>query len=148
MSGLPSAPELVHATCVAINGHGMLLMGASGSGKSDLALRLIDRGAVLVSDDYCACSGHDGTLFIAPPERIAGKLEVRHIGIITLPYATNVPVALAIGLDDKPPRMPDGSSLIAVAGVNLPFVQLAPREASAPIKAEIALRQAVEERVA
>jgi len=129
----------IHGTCVAINGHGVLIMGASGSGKSDLALRLIDRGAVLVSDDYTALTAAEGRLFASPPTNIAGLLEIRHIGIVNLPYVIDVPIALAIALDEKPQRMPDEPATFEILDLVVPRVGLAGLEASAPIKAEMML---------
>ena len=81
-----------------------------------------------------------GRLLAAPPPSIAGKIEVRHLGIVTLPHVHNLPVALAIRLDDKPERMPDRSECTAILGVAIPLLRLDAREASAPIKAEMALR--------
>lgn len=129
----------LHATCIAIDGRGVLLLGDSGAGKSDLALRLIDRGAVLVSDDYCRCTPDGGRLIAAAPETIAGRMEVRHIGIVVMPHLAQVPVALAIRLGDKPPRMPDGTDALHIGDIAIPLVLLDAREASAPIKAELAL---------
>jgi len=137
---MSDAATVLHATSVAVDGRVLLLTGASGSGKSDLALRLIDRGARLVSDDYTELSLVDGRLLAAPPPSIAGKIEVRHLGIVTLPHVHNLPVALAIRLDDKPERMPDRSECTAILGVAIPLLRLDAREASAPIKAEMALR--------
>lgn len=134
--------SLIHATSVAIGGHVVLLLGASGSGKSDLGLRLIDRGAALVSDDYTRLTRTGDTLLAAPPPEIAGRMEVRQIGIVTLPHVHNLPVALAIRLDDKPERMPDRSETTLILGVALPLLRLDAREASAPIKVEWALRAA------
>lgn len=133
--------KTIHATCVAIEGNGLLLMGASGSGKSDLALRLIDRGAILVSDDYTALAIADGRLRASPPTSIAGLLEIRHIGIVNLSYVIDVPIALAIALDEKPERMPDRPAMIDLLGISLPCVALAGLEASASVKAEIALQR-------
>ncbi|MCE7797818.1 aldolase [Sphingobium sufflavum] len=135
-----SAPHLLHATSVAIGGRVVLLMGASGSGKSDLGLRLIDRGATLVSDDYTELALRDGRLFASPPATIAGQMEVRHVGILSFPHLHNLPVALAIRLDDKPERMPDRRQSIPLSGVEIPVLCLDAREGSAPIKVELALR--------
>jgi serine kinase of HPr protein (carbohydrate metabolism regulator) len=135
-----TSDSLIHATSIAIGGRAILLIGASGTGKSDLALRLIDRGAMLVSDDYTALSVDGGRLIASPPPTIAGRMEVRHIGIIAMPHLHNLPVALAIRLDDNPRRMPDRSHRIAISGIDVPVVALDAREASAPIKAELALR--------
>ena len=98
--------ETLHATSVAIDGRAVLLMGPSGSGKSDLALRLIDRGAMLVSDDYTLVKRVDGTLIATAPATIAGKMEVRGIGIVDLPTAGEAPVALLIDLLETIDRMP------------------------------------------
>lgn len=132
--------EIIHATSVAIGGHGLLILGASGAGKSDLALRLIDRGAILISDDYTIASARDGRLLLEPPQTIAGKLEIRHLGIIDMAHVGDVPAALAITLEDQPARMPEHFPPLLIAGLPLPAIALAAREPSAPIKAEMALR--------
>ncbi|MEO7680691.1 MAG: aldolase, partial [Sphingomonas sp.] len=90
--------ERIHATTVAIRGRGVALLGASGSGKSDLALRLIDRGAVLVSDDYTEIGAIDGVVMAKAPRTIAGLIEVRGVGIVTVPHLDNVEIALAVQL--------------------------------------------------
>jgi serine kinase of HPr protein (carbohydrate metabolism regulator) len=89
---------LLHATCVALDGVGVLLGGPSGSGKSDLALRLIDGGAILVSDDQVALSVREGRLSASPPATIAGMIEAREIGLMRLPFCADVPVALYVEL--------------------------------------------------
>jgi serine kinase of HPr protein (carbohydrate metabolism regulator) len=132
--------QTIHATSIAIGSRAVLLIGASGAGKSDLALRLIDRGASLISDDYTTLSRKNGRLIANPPETIAGKIEIRHIGIVHVPYVTDVTVALAIRLEEKPERMPDLPAAMDVNGVTLPLVALAGLEPSAPIKAEYALK--------
>lgn len=138
MSTLSS--ELVHATTIAIDGRAVLLHGRSGAGKSDLALRLIDRGAQLVSDDYTLVRRSAGHLIASAPGEIAGKIEVRGIGIVPLPSAGDMPVALMILLDDLPERMPPTPlPTRPLAGLTVPVLPLAPFEASAPIKVELAL---------
>jgi serine kinase of HPr protein (carbohydrate metabolism regulator) len=131
--------ETVHASCVAIDGRAVLLWGRSGSGKSDLALRLIDRGAILVSDDYSLLVRRDGRLFAAPPAAIAGRIEVRGIGIVEMPHESDVEVALIIDLEAPVARMPEPASR-RLAGVDVPVTALAALEASAPIKVEWLLR--------
>ncbi len=130
-----AAAETVHASCVAIGGRGVLLAGPSGAGKSDLALRLIDRGAALVADDYTICHPRDGRLWASAPARIAGRIEVRGIGIVALPAIAEAPIALWIDLVAEVPRMPEPARR-RVAGIDLPAAALAPFEASAPIKVE------------
>jgi serine kinase of HPr protein (carbohydrate metabolism regulator) len=135
-----SSSETLHATSVAIHGRAVLLCGPSGMGKSDLALRLIDRGAVLVSDDYTRLLAIEGRLFARAPDRIVGMMEVRGLGLIDVPHADNAPVALAIDLGPDVERMPLEPEYRAIAGVAVPVVRLAPFEASAPIKVELALK--------
>lgn len=92
----------VHGSCVARNGSGVLLLGPPGSGKSDLALRLIDRGFILVADDRVdiiqGCA--------SPPAALAGLLEVRGLGILRFDHAAGVKLALAVRLDRAPERLP------------------------------------------
>jgi len=133
----------LHATTVAIDGRGVMIVGASGSGKSDLALRLIDRGATLVSDDYTECVVRDGPVIASPPATIAGRIEVRGIGIVDMPYLPEIEVAMVVALGETVERMPE-PSLKRVAGIDVPAIVLAAFEASAPIKVEIALSRLVE----
>jgi serine kinase of HPr protein (carbohydrate metabolism regulator) len=130
--------ETIHACCVAIAGRGVLISGPSGSGKSDLALRLIDRGAALVSDDYTVLQAVEDRLLACPPATIAGKIEVRAVGIVERPFATDVRVALMIDLGRTAERMPIPGS-VTLAGVAIPSIALAALEHSAPIKVEAAL---------
>ncbi len=135
--------ETVHATSIAIEGHGVLIMGPSGAGKSDLALRLIDRGATLISDDYTLAVARDRMLTLHAPPNIAGKMEIRHLGLVDIAHVEDVPAVLAIRLDDRPERMPEHFPTIVLAGIPLPLVTLAGKDGSAPIKVEFALRQMV-----
>ncbi|MFD1788677.1 HPr kinase/phosphorylase [Sphingomonas floccifaciens] len=136
-TGLSS--ETIHASCVAIDGRGVLIEGRSGAGKSDLTLRLIDRGAALVSDDYTTLRQESGALIARAPDALAGKIEVRGIGILDLPHVSDIPVALLVAIADQPPRMPERGQRRRVAGVDLPAVALAALEPSASIKVELAL---------
>ena len=130
--------ETVHASCVAIDGRAVLILGGSGAGKSDLALRLLDRGGSLVSDDYVDLTAADGRLLASPPARIAGKLEVRGVGIVERPFTGEVPVALAIDLEGRPERLPDPAAQ-AFCGLSIPLLTLNALEPSAPLKVEAAL---------
>jgi HPr kinase/phosphorylase len=136
---------LVHGTCVALGAWSVLLRGAPGSGKSDLALRLIDRGAILVSDDQVVLRPSGGFLRASPPRQIAGLLEVRGVGIVKKPYITKVPVALLIDLvtPDLVPRLPDATT-DTLLDVDLPVLRLAPFEASTPTKIELALSSLID----
>ena len=132
----------IHATAVSIGAEGrwraVLLIGASGSGKSDLALRLIDRGATLVADDRVVLTRDGDRVLASPPATIAGLVEVRGVGIVALPHVAGVPVALAVDLGAVPDRLPDPATR-DVAGVAVPVVALAAFEASAAVKVERAL---------
>ena len=134
---------LIHATCVAVSGSGVLLRGPAGSGKSDLALRLIDGGAVLVADDQVALTVRNGGLFAAPPETIAGNIEVRGIGVMNFPHDAEALVALVIDLvaPDMVERMPEPARCRYLR-IELPLLNLAPFEASAPAKVRLAVSAA------
>ena len=130
--------ETIHATCVAIASRGVVIEGPSGSGKSDLALRLIDRGAILVSDDYTRVRANGEVAFASSPAAIAGKLEVRGVGIVTMDHLDDVALALVVRLTDDVLRMP-GRSYRRIAGIDIPYLDLFAREVTAALKVELAL---------
>ena len=136
---LPSS-EMLHASTVAIDGQAVLIIGVSGSGKSDLALRLIDRGAKLISDDYTLLTRVGAVLMASSPATIKGKLEVRGIGIIDCDALDAAPAVLIVRIDEVPLRMPE-DDVQNIIGIAIPVVALAPFEASAPIKVELALHR-------
>lgn len=127
----------IHAGCVAMRGVGVLIAGPSGSGKSDLALRLIDRGAVLVSDDYTLLHAEGNALHATAPATIAGRIEVRGIGIVDRPTMPSVPVALFVEAG-TPDRLPEPATRV-IAGIAIPAYRLALLEASAPAKIDLML---------
>jgi serine kinase of HPr protein (carbohydrate metabolism regulator) len=136
--------ETVHATCVAVDGHAILLCGRSGSGKSDLALRLIDRGAVLVSDDYTILQRSGDQLIARAPHNIAGKIEVRGLGILEMQAVSESQVWLCIALDEPSERMPEDADTRTMLGISIPFLALNAFEFTAAIKAELALHRLVD----
>ncbi len=133
----------IRGSCVALEGHGVLLRGASGSGKSDLALRLLADGALLVSDDYTEVTVVDGRLAASAPELIRGLLEVRGLGILRMTATPEAIVVAAVDLvaPDRVPRLPEDET-ISIAGVTMPCVRLAPFEASAVAKVRLVVRLA------
>jgi serine kinase of HPr protein (carbohydrate metabolism regulator) len=132
--------ETLHASAVAAEGRAVLITGPSGSGKSDLALRLLDRGFVLVSDDQTTVKRDGDRLLASPPPTIAGKLEIRGIGIVDMDHVSDLPVALIVELTvDEIQRLPDDSRERPILGVSLPIVTIDAMTASAPSKVALAL---------
>ena len=129
----------IHATCVAIGGHGVLLLGKSGAGKSGVALQLMDGGARLVADDRTILSASGGALHARAPATIAGLLEVRGLGIVKLPARPRAKVALVVRLGREGPRLPEPGHYRAL-GTMTPEITLDARFASTPARIRIALR--------
>ena len=112
---LHAAPGAVrvrlHASCVQLGGVGVVLLGVSGVGKSDLAVRLIDAGALLVADDQLHVEATAAGLLGRPDDTLAGLLEVRGLGILRLPYCRVSPLGLVVELERRPaPRLPEPST--------------------------------------
>ncbi len=122
----------IHASCVAREGAGVLLLGPSGSGKSDLALRLLDRGFMLVADDRVEIVNG----MARPPARLAGLLEVRGLGVVRLPYVHEARVALAVELGTNGPRLPEPRRHDTL---DVPLIDLDPTHPSAAQRVALAL---------
>ena len=140
-SGDSNLETLVHGTAVALGDWAVLFRGASGAGKSDIALRLIEGGASLVSDDQVRLHLEGGLVQASAPQTIRGLLEVRGIGVVSVPARGPLPLALLIDLVEREavPRMPDALTETHF-GLDLPVLRLFPFEASAPDKVKVALR--------
>lgn len=145
---------LIHGTCLAVGGEGVLLVGKPGSGKSDLALRLIDqrgmgltgtlRAARLVADDQVVIRRVDATLMASAPPALKGKLEIRGLGIAELSVADEARLSLAVRLTPavEIERLPDlGKARMDILGIALPLILLDPQNASAPARLRAALDQ-------
>lgn len=135
---------LLHASCVALGGAGLLLLGAPGAGKSSLALRLMERGWSLVADDQVRLAATEQGLTASPPEGLAGCLEIRGLGLFhALPHG---PAALALVARLAPspaiPRLPAPGRWLALDRA-LPEFALDPIDPAAPEKATWALRAAL-----
>jgi len=134
------APAL-HATAVQFAGAGILLCGPSGAGKSDLALRLIEAGGQLIADDYTHLHRTaEGRLIAQSPPPLAGRLEVRGLGILSVPHCPQATIDIGFNLVDRTEveRLPD-VEWREIAGKNLPFLPLDPFAASAVIKVRLAV---------
>jgi HPr kinase/phosphorylase len=131
----------VHGTSIALGGDGILLRGPSGSGKSDLALRLIDGGARLVADDQTELRLLGGALRMSAPAAIAGQIELRGIGILRVPSVPAAILRLVVDLlpPDRIERLPE-PAFCELLGTPVPLIALAPFEASAAAKLRWALR--------
>lgn len=134
----PSA--LRQSTCAALDGRAILIEGAPGSGKSSLVLALIDRGAVLVGDDGVTLDNRGGILWACPPPHIAGKLEIRGVGLVDMPV-TSAPVALMLTLCPATPRYVEQAESIDILGVAIPALAFFADSPVAAIRAEHALRR-------
>lgn len=146
---------LIHGTCLALGEDGVLLLGQPGAGKSDLALRLIDapgtgltgalRSAMLVADDQVAIRRGEGASLIASaPPALAGKLEIRGLGIAGLPHRPAVMLKLAVRLTPAAEieRLPDlAKARMEILGIGVPLVLIDPEKASAPARIRAALDQ-------
>ncbi len=142
----------IHASCVLLgeagksfgapSDAGVLILGESGSGKSDLVLRLIARGAQLVADDRTDLRAENGALMARAPAALAGLIEVRGIGIVALPFAAQARIALVVTLvaADQVPRLPQQEfynpppELGLADFVHPPLIRLFAQEASATAK--------------
>jgi serine kinase of HPr protein (carbohydrate metabolism regulator) len=144
--------ELLHGTFVAVDGAGVLLRGSSGSGKSDLALRLVStpfvvgdrRPAIhLVSDDQVLLRRQGDRLIGTAPAAIRGQIEVRGIGIVRIAHLAEAPLELVIELApaSRIERLPCQDRSVALLGVEVPLAAVDPFEASAPLKVLMALNR-------
>ncbi len=136
----------LHATCIALGAdtshgaQGVLLRGPSGVGKSDLALRLIDGGALLIADDRVDVFIKGGVAFARAPGNIAGLIEVRGVGVVRLEHISDVRIALCVDLvqPDAVARLPEVET-VEIAGVQIRRLALDPFAASTPAKIRLAL---------
>jgi serine kinase of HPr protein (carbohydrate metabolism regulator) len=133
--------NLIHGTAVALGQAGILLRGPSGSGKSDLALRLVDSGAALIADDQVELSRENGEIVMRAPPTIVGMMEARGIGILRLPRLASAGLRLVVDLANpgQIERLPE-RRFAEILGLSIPLIALAPFEASAGAKLRWALK--------
>lgn len=127
--------SVIHASCVEFSGSGILICGDSGSGKSDLCLRMLDKGANLVADDQTRIENAGGRLTASCPEQLRGLLEIRGIGIVTMPAVPQAEIRLKLILQPaaKIARMPLPQTE-NIEGISIPVLRIDPFEASAILK--------------
>lgn len=119
---MATAPQVLHATAVAVDGRALLILGPSGAGKSALALQLMALGARLVSDDRTIVSLRDGHPVAAAPDAIRGRIEARGIGILAADPAPPSPVALVVDLAHTETERLPPARRFDLLGVDLPLV--------------------------
>ena len=122
--------DTVYGTCVVLRRCGILFFGSSGSGKSDLALRLIGIGGQLVGDDQVYVWQKNGFLWAKPVTPLQGKLEVRGVGIVHMPYKKRAKLHMVVRLAKHVARLPKPKKQ-TVCGVAVPCWHLRPFEPSA-----------------
>ncbi len=132
---------LLHGTVVDVAGHGVLLRGPSGSGKSDLALRLVDRRATLIADDQVIVYPRPKGLKAMAPDALRGYLEVRGLGLISTPVTGSSFIRLIVDLvePDSVPRLPE-YAIEELCGKKIPRIMLNAFEVSTPLKIELAVK--------
>jgi serine kinase of HPr protein (carbohydrate metabolism regulator) len=126
------------ASCVALGGGALLIEGPPGSGKTSLALALIDRGAVLIGDDGVLIEARRGQLIASPHPATLGLIEVRNLGLLPYPTAPPSPIGLVLRLDPNAPRYVEDAGRVELLGMALPMIQLTPHEPVLALKAELA----------
>lgn len=131
----------LQATCVAIGGRAVLIEGPPGSGKSSLALALIDRGAMLVGDDSVVLEDRGGQLIAHPHPNTRGLIEVRNLGLVPMPVCEAAQVMLVVRLDPEAQRFVEAPEETDLLGVRLPLVRLWPEGPVLALKAELALER-------
>ena len=146
---MPGAVERVHATAIAVGRRGVLIRGPSGSGKSDLALRVLALGpsallqepVKLVADDQVILTSEPGAVIATAPSVLRGRLEVRGVGILEVAAAAQCEIVLVADLVREGPieRFPDPWPVIHLLGYDVPLMRLLPFEDSAPAKLIAAL---------
>jgi serine kinase of HPr protein (carbohydrate metabolism regulator) len=139
MSAGRLSSENLHASTVARDGRAVVIVGPSGSGKSDLALRMLDLGFTLVSDDRTIVRICDAKLISSAPDTIKGKLEIRGLGIFEMENVADVPVALMVELRSDIERLPDDGQTRLILGTAIPLINVDAMTALAPSKVALAL---------
>ena len=134
-------PKTIHATSVVIEDSGVLIVGNSGLGKSDLALRLIDSGATLISDDITICKKVDDSIFLFSPLQTRGLLEVREVGIMTVPYVDNIKLFLIVELVDHEIERLPSKKMGKFMNLNISKIKIYGKNSSSVAKIKLKLNE-------
>ena len=133
--------KYLHGTAISLNELGVLIRGPSGSGKSDLALRLIGGGAELIADDQVIIEAVSEKLYLSAPLAICGLLEVRGLGVINVGAVKNIWLALIVNIKlcEEIERTPEIKYELH-EGISIATIEIDAFHASALEKIKIALR--------
>ena len=134
-------PKRFHSTSLVVEDSGLLITGEPGIGKSDLALRMIDSGAMLIADDITICKKINNFIYLFSPEETKGLLEVREIGIITVPFIENIKLSLVVQLiNEENIRYPENENCL-ILGIKVPKIKIYGKNSSAVAKIKVKLNQ-------
>lgn len=131
----------IHSTSVVLDDNGILITGDSGSGKSDLALRLIDSGATLISDDITFCEKKIDRIILSCPSQTKGLLEVREVGIITVPFVEQIKLKMIVKLMNKELERLPRKKFSKLLGINIPLLTINGNNTSSVIKVKVKLNE-------
>ena len=131
----------MHSSSIVIDDNGVLILGDSGSGKSDLALRLIDNGATLISDDVSICKKNLNNIYLYCPPETKGLLEVREIGIVTVPFVERIKLKLVVNLKSKKNERFPEDNYLKILGIKIPLINIDGKNSSAVAKIKVKLNE-------
>tara|TARA_E500000331_G_C17094845_1_gene642722 strand:+ start:301 stop:726 length:426 start_codon:yes stop_codon:yes gene_type:complete len=131
----------LYSSSIVFDDNGVLILGNSGSGKSDLALRLIDNGATLISDDITVCKRNINNIFLSCPPQTKGLLEVREVGIMTVPFVEKVKLRMVVELNTKNLKRMPNPKFFKILGLKFPLLELDGRNSSAVAKIKVKLNE-------
>ena len=131
----------MHSSSIVIDDNGVLILGDSGSGKSDLALRLIDNGATLISDDVSICKKNLNNIYLYCPPETKGLLEVREIGIVTVPFVERIKLKLVVNLQKKKNERFPEDNYLKILGIKIPLINIDGKNSSAVAKIKVKLNE-------
>ena len=136
----------VHSSAIVLEDNGVLIVGDSGSGKSDLALRLIDSGATLISDDITICEKKNDIIYLSAPAETKGLLEVREVGIITVPFVEKIILKMIVKLEEGDLQRMPCKNTQKILGQKIPTLIINGRNSSSVAKVKVKLNEIQDEK--
>ncbi len=136
----------VHSSAIVLEDNGVLIVGDSGSGKSDLALRLIDSGATLISDDITICEKKNDIIYLSAPAETKGLLEVREVGIITVPFVEKIILKMIVKLEEGDLQRMPCKNTQKILGQKIPTLIINGRNSSSVAKVKVKLNEIRDEK--